>query len=532
MRKNKFLILLGSMAFTILVLFNSCRKHDFLSEVKPDKENVSRFLLLPASASPQIKRIAAKLQKLEDRSGLVTKISTEAGFAVWDKAIVNENVQRTVGASARSANSPDTIIYIPLVLENANHVNAFIYAVLNDTVRLSLFRANDYSGYGFGTLQDSATNAEKIALQFMLLDFETFGHSDFKVLDDRLLKTHSLPTGTLIKDTKVHIEHLNGSVHSRGSGFEVWEYQVCTSTRYLNCSSNTNCCTVAGVSPGSCNACEGCWKSVTTCVTTSILVAVDDGWYPSGGGGPPDNGGGGPGDDGPLCRGCQCNPFPLIENGFPPCPKGSSDGWMPELETMLDINILGDFFDDPTIFEDDQTPLTFDYDQDLWPTISKVIPLSQFVEYNHTNCLDLAKEQISKDGVRDLGYGSAFKVYDAQGGPYPSVAKDGINYIITKLQSGKPVIVGIDNRPGTPSSLNADGKTDHFVVIVGSGEDSQGKYLSFFDNATNLSIKGANSSNKLYYDAATGIISGQTACTYSDGTPLPAYTVTQIRKNK
>lgn len=56
------------------------------------------------------------------------------------------------------------------------------------------------------------------------------------------------------------------------------------------------------------------------------------------------------------------------------------------------------------------------------------------------NCLTLAKAQIGKANVRNLGYGSAYKVYDDQGGPYPAVAKAGVEYIITKLQqtSGVP----------------------------------------------------------------------------------------------
>lgn len=80
----------------------------------------------------------------------------------------------------------------------------------------------------------------------------------------------------------------------------------------------------------------------------------------------------------------------------------------------------------------------------------------------------------------------------------------------------KPVIVGVDNRPGTPSSKNADGKTDHFITIDGTGQDSQGKYLTFYDNATNLTSKGCSSNNKLYYNENTGIITGFSAANGDD----------------
>lgn len=72
--------------------------------------------------------------------------------------------------------------------------------------------------------------------------------------------------------------------------------------------------------------------------------------------------------------------------------------------------------------------------------------------------------------------------------------------------------------------------TDHFVTIVGSGQDSQGTYLTFYDNATNIPSKGTSSLNKLYYDATTGIITGKSAVPYANA--YSDYIVTQIRKNQ
>jgi hypothetical protein len=194
--------------------------------------------------------------------------------------------------------------------------------------------------------------------------------------------------------------------------------------------------------------------------------------------------------------------------------------------------VLGNFVDDPNFFEDDNiTQIVFNFDQQIWPTISNVLSTNEFVGLDGRNCLQLAREQIGRRGLTDLGYGSAFKVYDSNGGPYPSVAKDGVNYIISKLQSGKPVIVGVDNRPGTPSTSNTDGKTDHFITIVGSGENSLGKYFTFFDNATSSSSSGTTPFSKLYYSASSGIISGP-AFVNPNYSPYYAYRVTQIRKNK
>ncbi|TAE68907.1 MAG: hypothetical protein EAY68_04165, partial [Bacteroidetes bacterium] len=211
--------------------------------------------------------------------------------------------------------------------------------------------------------------------------------------------------------------------------------------------------------------------------------------------------------------------------------SGGGGGVILPIEIIPDPATLGDFVDDSNIFEDDSSQITFNYDQTSWPIINNVLTPVQFVEYDYRNCLALAQAQIAKSGLRDLGYGSAFKVFDSAGGPYPSVAKAGVNYIITKLQSGKPVIAGVDNRAGTPSTSNKDGKTDHFITIVGSGQDSDGKYFTFFDNATNFASKGCHPDNKLYYNENTGVITGPSR---ANGAPpvYHDYIVTQIRKNQ
>jgi hypothetical protein len=207
--------------------------------------------------------------------------------------------------------------------------------------------------------------------------------------------------------------------------------------------------------------------------------------------------------------------------------SGSS---LTSFEIIPDPNILENYYDDPLVFEEDLTPLTFNYSTDIWPIINNVIPTFLFVGYDSRNCLTLAKEQIAKVGLRDLGYGSSFKIFNLQGGPYSSVAKQGVNYIITKLKQGKPVIVGVSNKAGVVSPLNLDGKTNHFVTIVGTGQDEKGRYFVFYDNSSNLPQQGTNPSNKLYYNQTTGLIKGRSQTTY--GLSVSEYEVTQVRMNK
>jgi len=107
---------------------------------------------------------------------------------------------------------------------------------------------------------------------------------------------------------------------------------------------------------------------------------------------------------------------------------------------------------------------------------------------------------------------------------------NGLSYLKYALSNGIPVIVGVDDAPGHPGNL--DSTTDHFIVIVGMGTDSNGKYFQFYDNASGIVSQGASSLNKLYYNSTTGIISGSSQCiSYVNETAYP-YKVTMIRKSK
>src|SRR5699024_3879908 len=110
--------------------------------------------------------------------------------------------------------------------------------------------------------------------------------------------------------------------------------------------------------------------------------------------------------------------------------------------------------------------------------------------------------------------------------------EDGISYLIYALSNDIPVIVGVDASEGSPNP-QTDNTTNHFVVIVGMGEDENGKYFSFFDNASGNSDYGVNSENKFYYNSDLGILKGTSETKYCNNyTDYGHYIVTQIRKSK
>lgn len=209
------------------------------------------------------------------------------------------------------------------------------------------------------------------------------------------------------------------------------------------------------------------------------------------------------------------------------------------------MNNRFDFFDYKPENENDYTIGGYDntyYDyfnvQQTWTTINSVIPVSKFIGWNraaHPNweCMDYAKEQLRVMGYQISGYkdiGQTFQVYTAQNGVNQTQLKAGLDYLKYALSNSIPIIVGVDNKPGHPGNL--DNTTDHFIVVVGMGQDSNGKYFQFYDNASGLSIQGANYDNKLYYNSTSGLIVGESQTNYAINNNLNPYKITMIRKSK
>ena len=196
--------------------------------------------------------------------------------------------------------------------------------------------------------------------------------------------------------------------------------------------------------------------------------------------------------------------------------------------TSVDENNNIDGGYDTTIYS------TFNPQQQIWPTIANVIPLNSFVGWGYPgvkrNCMDYAKAQIGKKGYQISNYGvngQTIQIYREQTGVNNSNLIAGLSYLKYALSNGIPVIVGVHDAPGHPG--NADQSTDHFIVIVGMGSNSNGNYFSFYDNASGNSNIGASPNNKLYYDSSTGLISGTSDAPYANGL---TYVLTQIRKSK
>jgi len=98
-------------------------------------------------------------------------------------------------------------------------------------------------------------------------------------------------------------------------------------------------------------------------------------------------------------------------------------------------------------------------------------------------------------------------------------AKYGVEIINSYLKSGKPIIVGVNHTLGNTYN---EGTTDHFIVIMGSGQDNGKTYYRFFDVGTTFQSKGTSPLNRLYLGNNNSLI-GTTQ--YNKA----VYTVSQVR---
>lgn len=201
-----------------------------------------------------------------------------------------------------------------------------------------------------------------------------------------------------------------------------------------------------------------------------------------------------------------------------------------DANSAVDINNNTDGGNDTNIYADFNP-------QQTWTTISQVIPTSQFVGWGSPgikrNCMDYAKAQIAKNGYQISNYGSAgqtFQIYTEQNGVNLANLTKGLSYLKYALSNNIPVIVGVDDNPGHPG--NPDNSTDHFVVIVGMGSNSNGNYFQFYDNASGNTSQGTSPLNLLYYNSSTGKISGKSQCSGYFNSVAHDYIITQIRKSK
>jgi hypothetical protein len=350
LRKNvRAILMLCSMS---TIFYFGCKKNDTSSDVqKKDLQNLTNdFFKIPPNTSPLVTRVIENIINRNNKKEFVTNFAQENGFPVWNKPVI---IQKTNPSNINSltgnnvANSTDTVIYIPLVLQNGTVTNGFITASINDSISLSYSLSKDYKNYPF---DNTTTNegATQFSSFLMLLDHEVFGHSDFEITDRRLFNFQSShPRNLKVKIKLKNIETNN------------------TQNNNLMAGTTTSICWIAQTTASASGTCTcgsgGCWcwndpnRAGNGCCSNQVCINITlgtgnepPGW-PSGGGG----GGGtsnGSSGGGQIPHIYPCIPGPVNPNftnnsltgdPLPPCPPPSGGtGWTPAPNPCEVINSL------------------------------------------------------------------------------------------------------------------------------------------------------------------------------------------------
>ncbi len=300
------------LLFFIALLFFGCRKLDLPKNIHPEndiKTKISEYFKTNTSVNPTVKRVAEFLSQENATQQFAENLLKFDGVAIWDKSLIGFseeiNSQSLIQVAGNSISKPtgnfshnDTIVIIPIVPLEKKFVYSFIKATVNkNKIRWKLYSGRDYKKYKNGRLDLNEVTQEKIASITMLLDYQTFGYTEFLVRDSNLFASKEkkilYKKITLKKNDYSPLNISNRSlVKSDAYEWRTFCYQI----DYNHCPAPGNC---YGAS-GSCDRClSDCVTTVINCIEKLILLPDGGG---GGGGGtvdnPPFGGGGGGGADG------------------------------------------------------------------------------------------------------------------------------------------------------------------------------------------------------------------------------------------
>ena len=167
---------LGLAALIISVLLISCKKDTIKNS------NREKFLDVANDAHPVLTRIANTID-LQNKSGnFLPRIVKEEGIAIWTKADI------FTGMKIAGHESKDTLVIIPLVLENTQYVNSLLICNVSEAnVNINIVQGRYYHAYGFSK-KPGYLNADWVVAMIMYYDNKLFETKEFTILDDRLFK--------------------------------------------------------------------------------------------------------------------------------------------------------------------------------------------------------------------------------------------------------------------------------------------------------------------------------------------------------
>jgi hypothetical protein len=271
--------------FFLVVLLFSCRKEQASVSI-PQEMVADRFFNEHRTNSTEEKQLIDYLSRLNEKKDFINKTAERIGFPRWDKLVkysfLSNSSGRVASNSTGSSSKQDsaTNYIIPFVRDTQNQVNAVMF-IQTDKGDTSISYLCDWQYSKFRT-PAQISQAEDVAIFFMLFDRQVNGHTKFDVLDSALFRKNNK------KAFSVSIKNTDSS---NTIGFSIYSCTLIT-VFTIDCPLPGNC----NGPGGSCDNCpQYCCKADVIALCDWVQSVNPPPGFVGGGGSGSDVGGGGSG---------------------------------------------------------------------------------------------------------------------------------------------------------------------------------------------------------------------------------------------
>lgn len=174
--------------FTLVVLVViGCRKNDTVNEKTTVPVSPGFYSVSPGT-HPSIAAIAASLKRQDIAGAFQTQLVDHAGLPKWDKAMVASKQWPRAKRGGEGEHDSVAVLLIPFVEDGANQTNALLRVqVVGADTSYELIYAGQYAEFGFDNKPGGEWNAGDLFHLFTKFDKAIFGHTKFRVSDERIL---------------------------------------------------------------------------------------------------------------------------------------------------------------------------------------------------------------------------------------------------------------------------------------------------------------------------------------------------------
>ncbi len=296
-------IILTIFLLLVVLIFNSCGKHEVNSITKLSIESHSKFFTNNRTQDMGEAALVDFIKRQDEQKHFVERTVSQIGYPYWDKSI--KLIRPATNVAGRNGNESTEIIYVPFVKDSQNYVNAAMIINVQPGKDTSFTYACDWQYY-----QLKSDNANNYAVFFMQLNKIVFGYSEFIITNKHLFTPKSNPNKHNTSQYSTRIQFSDGSSNfNTGSNrlLELECYDIIITYVCAVCKGNDPQCPLGGT-----------WVEYET-----VCGWID---YPGEGpGGDPGGGGNGQPTE-------PCTPQPIQGRNEPGngvgCPPGP--GWIPQ----------------------------------------------------------------------------------------------------------------------------------------------------------------------------------------------------------